>query len=592
MTNPKIVLDFETNGLRPYDGSRPFIVGMETEDGKVMLARPGDKVRIKDIQEYNWVKFETLVQSPLVDKICHNAKFEIKHTKHLGLTPKGKFHDTMALSVLINEYWPTNLGWLSGKHLKDFTKDIIQNWLKANKRSFKKEHGRNPNYSDVPKELLEKYLEGDLDKTLRLFWLFYPVIEKNPKLLKLYNMETDLAHDIANMEDRGVAVDIDRCYAAIKELKPRQKELADKIFNRCGFKFNLASPAQLGDIFEQLDIDTGERTATGKPKTSYDLLSRLMDKHPFINDFITWRTINKILATYIVPFTQISKAGQLHPEFWQYGKDRAIVTGRLSSWFHTLPSRAKNDNPELIKIGNLVKQCIIPRPGKAFVFFDFKQIEMRIFAHYTKEKELINKIKAGVDPYLATAHILFGKKFMDNLKGEKFDTWRDRAKQVSLAFIYGMGIDLLAHNLKYTRQEASDIKRKFFNALPHARELSMSMQRDILSKGYCEDIFGRRYHVPTDMCYKGVNAICQGSAATIMKQTILKSRQLQQYTAYPFLTLHDEIGLECDIDMVDTVCREGKKLLEDNTTFSVPLNVDVEVSYTNWKEKTKWTQKK
>lgn len=586
--NDKIVVDFETNGLYPYNGSRPFIVGMEDESGNVCLARPN---------EDKWKTFRDIISDPACEKICHNAKFEIKMTKHLGITPKGKFHDTMALAVLINEYQPLSLGGLSSKLFKDFSKDMVQNWLKANKRSFKKEHGREPNYSDVPKDLLEKYLEGDLDKTLRIFWLWYPVICKDKKLKALYDMETDLAYDIVNMEDRGVLIDVAKCHQLIKELKPKQKVLEQEIYDEVGFKFNLASPKQLGDILEQLEIDTGEKTVTGKPKTSYDLLKDLMDTHPFIKKFITWRTIQKMLSTYIIPFTQENYAGTIHPNYWQYGKDKAIVTGRFSSTdpsFHTIPSRVKGDNPELVKLGGIVKQVIIPRPGYAFIFFDFKQIEMRLFVHYIQDAHGIKDIKEGREIYRSLACRIFGQEFMDNLKEtnpEEHERYRDIAKQTALSLIYGMGVSSFAKRLKLTKQEATKHKREFFRQLPSAQPWIMSVQKALYNKGYVEDVFGRQYHVPNEMSYKAVNAICQGTAATLMKKTIIKARALQKYGAYPFLTLHDEIGLEVPLENVDIVAIEGKKLLEDRTHFSVPLELDVEVAYNNWKDKIKWKPK-
>lgn len=586
--NEKIVVDFETTGLTPYDGSRPFIVGMEDESGNVCLARPEEK---------KWETFRDIISDPNCEKICHNAKFEIKMTKHSGITPRGKFHDTMALAVLINEYQPLNLGGLSAKHFKDFSKDMVQNWLKANKRAFKKEHGRDPNYSDVPKELLEKYLEGDLDKTIRLFWLWYPVICKNKKLKALYDMETELAYDIVNMEDRGVLIDVKKCHELIKNLKPVQKHLEEEIYEEVGFKFNLASPKQLGDILEQLDIDTGEKTAQGKPKTSYDLLKDLMNVHPFIDKFVTWRTIQKMLSTYIIPFTQENYAGTIHPNYWQYGKDKAIVTGRFSSTdpsFHTIPSRVKGDNPELVKLGGIVKQCIIPRPGYAFIFFDFKQIEMRLFVHYIQDKHGIKDIKEGREIYRALACRIFGQEFMDNLKAtnpDEHERYRDIAKQTALSLIYGMGVSSFAKRLRLTKQEATKHKREFFRQLPSAQPWIMSVQKTLYTKGYVEDMFGRHYHVPNEMAYKAVNAICQGTAATLMKKTIIKARALQKYGAFPFLTLHDEIGLEVPLENLDIVAVEGKKLIEDREHFSVPLEVDVEVAYENWKDKIKWQPK-
>lgn len=589
-TNTKIVLDYETTGLVPYDGARPFIVGMEDEVGNVILTRPG---------ELKWNKvFKQIVASDTIEKICHSAKFEIKMSKHMGIIPKGKFHDTMALAVLVNEYQPLNLDGLSIKYFKDYSKDAIKTWLKENKRAFIKEYDREPNYSDVPKETLMKYLEGDLDKTLKLFWLFYPIIKENKKLNAIYDMETDLAYDIVEMEDRGVNIDVDKCKRLIAELRPEQKKLAQEIYDEVGFKFNLASPKQLGQIFKQLQIDTGEITKGGMPKTSYDLIKDLIYTHPFIMKFVIWRTIQKMVSTYLIPFTQQQYGNTVHPNFWQYGKTKAIVTGRFSSTnpsFHTIPSRAKGDLKELEDIGGLVKEVIVPRPGTAFLFFDFKQIEMRIFIHYINDIHAINEIKKGNEIYRIVATKIFdykyGKGFMDNLyktDRAKYDSFRDKGKQTALSIIYGMGVDSFAKRLNIPKKEAFEIKRDFFIQLPTAKPWIIQVQKELYTKGYVEDIFGKRYHVPNDKAYKAVNAICQGTAAIIMKKTILKARALAKYNAFPFLTLHDELGLEVDLKNIDIVASKGRQLFEDTTTFKVPLEVDVEVAYDNWHNKIKY----
>lgn len=582
-TKTKIALDFETTGLNPYDGDRPFIVGLEDEEGNVVLS---------EYKKDNWNLFEDIVQDDRVQKICHSAKFEIKMSKHLGLKPAGKFHDTMALAVLTNEYQPINLGDLSMKHFKDDTKDIVSKWLKEN-RSLQKTLHRALNYSDVPRPLLKKYLEGDLDKTLRLFWLFYPYICRNKKLLDLYNMETDLAYDIVNMEDTGILIDLVQCKKYILEYKEKQDELEKNIYTTLGSEINLASSKQLGCALRKIGINPG-LTKKGNISTGYEELLPFKDKHPFINKFLQWKTMQKMVSTYLVPFTQISNERIIHPNFWQYGKDKAIRTGRFSATkpsLHTIPTRSKGGIENLDNIIASVKDVIVTRPGECFLFFDFKQIEMRIFAHYIQDAYLIKEIKSGQDVYRALACRIYGKSKMDMLlktNPYEHDRLRDIAKQTALALIYGMGVGKFSDRLKMLKKKALEIKREFFLQIPSARPWILSVEKELHVNGFIEDIFGKHYHVPIEFGYKGVNAKCQGTAAIVMKKTIIKARELLQYGARPFATIHDELGLRLPVSSLDICAKEGKRIFEDYTTFSVPLTVDVEYCLDRWSNKQKY----
>lgn len=589
MTFPigKVVVDFETNGLSVYDGARPFIVGMEDEAGTVILAEIGTK---------DWDIYKRICEDKTIEKICHNAKFEIKMSKHCGLNPAGKWHDTMALSVLINEYMPLNLDFMARKNLKDNSKGIISDWFKANKKSFKKQYLREPNYSDVPRDLLKKYLEGDLDKTLKLFWLWYPVIKRNKKLLALYDMEISLPFDVVRMEDRGVLCDVDFLKTTIRKFKDRQKQIYTSIVNTTGFNCNMNSTAQVSGVFAAANVPLKQnKTSTGRISMDFKDIKSLMKDHKIVSDYIEYTTIKKMLTTYLIPYSQNNYAGIIHPNYWQYGRDKAIVTGRFSSSkpsFHTIPSRVKGDNASLKEIGNSVKRAIIPRPGYSFLLFDFKQIEYRIFIHYINDEHAISDCVSGIEGYHSVACKLFGKSFIEDLYAkdnkEDYDMWRDLAKKITLALMYGMGAGLMSQQLGITVSKAHEHKNNFFKSYPTAYPFMLSVERDIINKGYCEDIFGRRYHVPTHSAYKGINALCQGSAATVLKQSMIKGRVLIPYDANLFLSLHDEMGYETINSNINTVAKIGKKIFTDKTTFKVPLEIDIEICRNNWHDKEKY----
>jgi len=576
-----VVMDYETDGLSPYLGDRPFIVGFEDLQGHVKLYKS---------DEPSWKEAVAIIEDPKIEKVAHGAKFEIKMSKHMGMNPAGKFHDTMALSVLINEYQPINLDSLSKNLLKEDYKGAVQAWLKTNKKAFVQEYNREPNYSDVPSEILEVYLEKDIDCTLKLFMMWHAHVQKF--FPYLYNLETELAWKVVEMEDRGIYLDIPYCKRRITELRALQKKLEQDIYNAAGVRFNLASPKQVGQVL--VALGAAELDENGKIDTSYDTLKLKMKEHPFISAFITWRTLAKMIDTYLVPFTQKSCDGVLHPSFWQYGKDKAIVTGRFSATdpnMQNIPKGIRGDKDALHQLGDVVRSAVIPRPGYALMFFDFKQIEMVIFTCATGDKDLIASVKAGEDVYTANAKKFYGAKVFDGLTPEEKKKKRYDSKELSLSLIYGMGVRKFALKVKKPYNEARAMKNTYFRELPKTREFIMKCQTDVLTNGYVKDIFGRKYHVPTAMAYKAVNAYCQGTAATVMKRAILKSEQLKKYGVHPIITVHDELIMEVPIAQVDKVAVAGKALFEEPTLLAAPIRVDVDVSYTNWAEKKGWVPK-
>lgn len=568
-------VDYETTGLSPYMGARPFIGGMEDLQGKVSLCRPGTK---------DWGKFVRMIEDPKCEKVAHNAKFELKMSRHMGMKPAGKWHDTMALAVLTNEYQPINLDGLRKLHFKDASKGEVQAWLKRNKRAFVQEYGREPNYADVPAQILEPYLEGDLDSTLKLFAMWHGHVSKF--FPYLYDLETELAWHVAEMEDRGIMIDRAYCERRIGELRGVQRGLETDIYKAAGCRFNLASPKQVGQVLMMLGV--ADCDENGKVDTSYDTLKLQMEKHPFIKAFITWRTLAKMIDTYLVPFTQKACGDIIHPSFWQYGKDKAIVTGRFSATdpnMQNIPKGIRGDKDALHALGDVVRTAVIPRPGHALMFFDFKQIEAVIFTCGTGDPHLIKALRAGADVYTTHAQRLFGPRVFEGLTPVERKKKRYDAKELFLSLIYGMGTRRFALKVGKPMDEARRLKNQYFYEIPKAKQFIMKHQTNVLAQGYTKDIFGRKYHVPVAFAYKAINAYCQGTAATVMKRAIIKSKALRSLGVHPIITVHDELICEVPLNCIDEVAREGKKLFEEPDLLSAPIGVDVEVSYTNWAEK-------
>lgn len=575
-----VALDFETTGLRPYEGHRPFLIGMEDFHGNVVLAKRGTAA---------WAECCAKIEDARVSKICTNSKFEIGHSRHMGLKPRGKFHDTQALTVLVNEYQPIDLAGLEALHFKRAAKGTVQDWLSKNGRSLKKELGREPNYSDVPDALMLPYLENDLDLTLRFYHMWSKHVREN--FGDLYEMETELAHVIVDMEDAGVCIDLEYCHAIIPRLRAEQEKLEMEIYRQAGVRFNLASPKQLGDVLCMLGVCAPG--TDGKVDTSYDTLKYKTDECPFISALISWRVLSKMLDTYLIPFTQKAIGGRLHPSFWQYGKDRAIRTGRFSASdpnMQNIPKGVRGDKDALHKLGDVVRKAVIPSKGCALVFFDLAQIEMVIFTCLSKDATGIKALCAGTDLYISHAKRMFGETYFDSLSAEDRKKRRYDAKELNLSLIYGMGLASFAAKIKRPLHEAKALRNAYFMANPAAREFIFGAQRELLSKGFVKDMFGRHYHVPNNFAYKAVNALCQGTAATVMKKMLLNAKQLtRSFGARPILTIHDEIVFDVPLEHIDATVQMGKRLFESNSLLAAPIRVGVDISYTNWADKKEYT---
>lgn len=574
----RVCLDYETTSLQPYEGGRPFVVGLEDEAGNVKKLSPQDPV------------VKRLIEDPRIEKICHGSKFELKHSYHLGFNPKGKFHDTMCKAVLVNEYQKINLDDLSKKWLNDDSKGIVQEWLKANAGRIRRETGREPNYSDVPTELLHTYLEGDLDKTLKLDWLWRGV-EADPKLGKLYGMETDLAWELAEMEDVGFRIDLPYVRQKIGELEPESDRIERELWDMAGVRFNPAAPRQLSEVLEGLEIDTGEKNKDGSMRTRFELLAAL-DPHPFIDKLVRWRGIRKIVGTYLKPFTQKAVGDDtVHGTLWQFGQDDAIVTGRLSSSdpnLQNMPGGGRSTNKVLQELGPIVRRAIIPPKGHALVFFDYKQIEMVIFTDYSGEQQTIDDIKRGVDIYVAHGKMLLGETAFDGVDKDEFKRRRFKAKEMCLSLIYGQGLSSFAKKAKISMLEARKRRDAYFTRSPRTRQFMIQLSAKLLQNGFVEDVFGRRYHVPRELSYKATNGVCQGSAATIMKQGILSARPLKALGFRPMFPVHDELIGICPINNVKEVIEAGKELLADRKSFRLPIEVEAAWSDKSWADKKEW----
>lgn len=582
----RVAFDTETTGLNPWAGAKIFLLGLEDEYGTILFAEPGTK---------EWLKAKSILEDPKIEKIAWNAKFDIKMLHAHNINIQGKIHDAMLMTYMNNEYEKNlKLKDCALRHLN--MQPDEENELKKELKRLKKENpNKEINYSHVPRKIMRKYLEGDLDRTMKMFWLMEHIITGPQR--RVYEIERKVICNIVKMEEWGINIDKPYIKQKIKEFKLRIVKLDKKLIDIAGCNFNPASRKDMTLILESLGIDSEHRNKDGTMKLDVKCVDNIKDTE-FMSTFIEQKNLNKLISTYFNPFLEFEVNNIIHPSFWPFGQEKSgIKTGRFSCTdpnFQNVPEGGdRGSNAEMNNNKGLVRRSIIPRPGYVFLFGDFMQIEFVIFGCNTGDETILSKLRAGIDFHIATAHLLYGKNCFDGKNKDQIKAIRSKAKELNFALIYGLGIKSLAQKLKVTLGEAYKIKQKYFTAIPAAKRYLFQCQVDLVRDGYVQDQFGRRYHVPKEKCYIAANALCQGPAALVMKNTINKVYDaLVGLDAHPFITVHDDLGIEVKKNQVYKVAEILSKTMEDKENFTVPLKVSIDIAEKSWADKLPWKDNK
>ncbi len=413
MFRGRVVFDYETTGLKPHDkGTEIFLAGVEDEQGKVLMVEPGTK---------EFEKVVRVLEDPKVEKEGWNVKYEHAMSRKHKIKVQGVVHDAMLKTYMNNEYEPNlKLKDCARRHLKEpgLEEQEVKAFIAKKNRTLKKLGiEREANYSDVPRPIMRKYLEKDLDDTMRMGWKMRHV-ETGPQR-RVYDIERELILNVVKMEERGVRFDLPYCRSISKDLQPRIAALREEMFAQVGCRFNPNSRQQLDKVLRSLGIDTevlneDETMATGV------LYLQPLRHHAFINTLLEYRCLIKLEGTYFSSFLEkADEDGIIHPSFWPFGQDKGIKTGRFSMSepnLQNIPAGKRSDNLELKKNSGLVRRALIPRPGYVFLLGDYKQIEFVIFACNAGDAHLLADLRSGMDFHLANAYRIFGRNCMEGFR--------------------------------------------------------------------------------------------------------------------------------------------------------------------------------
>lgn len=407
-------------------------------------------------------------------------------------------------------------------------------------------------------------------------------------LLALYNnIEMPLVFVLAAMEYEGVSIDCDELENLSAELKAKIEVIEREIHALAGQPFNISSPKQLGEIlFEKLKIDSNhKKTKSGQYSTSEQILVKLEDEHEIIAKILDYRGLKKLLTTYAetLPTFMDSATQKIHTHFNQ----AEAATGRLSSLNPNL-----QNIPVRTEEGRKIRRAFITGdPDYVFFSADYSQVELRLMAHLSQDKELINAFIHDMDVHTATA----SKIYHVSLE-EVTPEMRRRAKTANFGIIYGISAWGLAERLHISRKEGKELIDGYFGLYPGVKKYMEEAVETAREKEYVETIMGRRRYlrdinsrnaVVRGMAERNaINAPLQGSAADIIKMAMIciqKRIQEEGLLSRMVLQVHDELNFKCHKSEQYLLKSLVVNCMENVVKLSVPLTVSTGFG-NNWYE--------
>lgn len=396
-------------------------------------------------------------------------------------------------------------------------------------------------------------------------------------------IEMPLVFTLFRMEQAGVKVEAEELRTYGQHLGEQIVILEKEIYELAGETFNINSPKQLGVVlFEHLSLPNGKKTKTGY-STAADVLEKLAPDYPIVSKILEYRQLSKLKSTYADGLAVfIREDHRIHGKFNQ----TITATGRISS---TEPNL--QNIPVRMELGRLIRKVFIPEEGCVFLDADYSQIELRVLAHCSGDRELIQAYKEAQDIHRITASQVFHTPF-----AEVTDLQRRNAKAVNFGIVYGISSFGLSQDLSITRKEAQEYIERYFETYPGIKKFLDDAVAHAKENGYVTTLFGRRRPIPelTSSNFMqrqfgeriAMNSPIQGTAADIMKIAMINvDRELRKrdLKSRIVLQVHDELlveTLEEEIEEVKEILKQG---MEQAASLEVPLEVDMHVGM-NWYE--------
>lgn len=509
---------------------------------------------------------EILFSYPLIG---HNIKFDLHIAWHnFGIKPKHTPQDSMLLAWLDDPSQSVSLDNLMKKH---FNHNMI---------AFSDIVPKKATFDSIDIETASNYAAEDAAATFQLYFYF-----KNTLYPHLFTLAKDLEfpfiRTLCAMEDCGIAIN----YSYFKNLKTTfshtLQQLQQEIYEKAGVSFNLNSPKQVAEIlFDTLKLDTKRKGKSGYSTDEATLLA-LKDSHPVVPLLLEYREIFKLFSTYIEPILKLGKnENRIYTTFLQTGTN----TGRLSSKSPNL-----QNIPVRSEMGRSIRKGFVSRDGYKLLSLDYSQIELRLLAHFSGDKVLLESFHNNADIHAETAKLLFKDSNKD------FSLLRSIAKSINFGLIYGMGARKLSQTLNITQTEAKQYIEDYFATFPSVKQFLESQKDSILKNGYSTTLLGRKRYfdffsatefMRANFLREGVNTIFQGSAADLIKLSmneIYKKIESLHNDCFMLLQVHDELIFEIKDSIIESLSKELKEIMENIYKLKVPLVCNLSIGNT-WAE--------
>ncbi|WP_115897436.1 DNA polymerase I [Marinomonas pollencensis] len=510
-------------------------------------------------------------------KVGQHLKYDANVLNNYDIVLRGIAYDTMLESYVYNS--------VSSRHDMD---TLAKKFLDHTCVSFEDLAGKGKKqktFNEIDLEQAAFYAAEDADITLRLHQAIWPQVEKTPELVSIFkDIECPLVPVLAKMEQTGALIDPDLLHAQSAEIAGKLQELEIKAHEHAGESFNLSSPKQLQVIlFEKQGLPVIKKTPKGQPSTAEPILQELAQDHELPRLIMEHRTLSKLKSTYTDKLPEmIQKTGRIHTSYHQ----AITATGRLSSTdpnLQNIPIRSAE--------GRRIRQAFVAPSGYKLIAADYSQVELRIMAHLSQDKGLLDAFTRDADVHKATAAEVF-EVSLDEVTTEQ----RRRAKAINFGLIYGMSAFGLAKQLDISRPEAAKYIKRYFERYPGVQQYMENTREGAKEKGFVETIYGRRLYLP-DIRAKNammrqaaertaINAPMQGSAADIIKRAMIKMHDWLADTDLDvkmILQVHDELIFEVAEKDLDAAQAKITDIMQNSSTIDVPLLVEAGIG-DNWDE--------
>lgn len=570
----EVCFDTETTGL---DALAAELVGISFcfEAGKgYYIPFPLNFDEAKEIIQ----EFKPFFEAENILKIGHNLKYDYKVLHKYEIIPKGASFDTMIAHYLLNPEM---------RHGMDVLAETYLHYKPISIETLIGKKGKNQlAFNQVELEKQKEYAVEDADITFQLKQLFAPQLPQVNAQKLMQDLEMPLMQVLADMEIEGIRLDTEVLKEQSEVINAEILKLESKIYQDAGVEFNLNSPKQLGEIlFGHLKLDLkAKKTATGQYATGEEVLTKLQDKHPIINDILDYRQLQKLKSTYVdaLPKEVRPLTQRVHTTFSQ----TVAATGRLASInpnLQNIPIRSEQ--------GRQIRKAFVARDADhVLVSADYSQIELRIIAELSKDPVMLESFNRGEDIHKSTAAKVF-KVALDEVTREQ----RSHAKTVNFGIIYGVSSFGLSQQTGLSRSESKQLIDAYYETYPVLKQYIESQIEFARQNGYVETILGRRRYLKDinsrNAVVRGhaernaVNAPIQGSAADIIKIAMIRLHDILQkdFQAKMLLQVHDELIFDVPTTELETLKPIIKSTMESAVNLNVPLEVEIGVGH-NWLE--------